>query len=238
VCGRYVLATPIEELASYFAARRAPELDRLWVASYNIAPTQSVLCLVPDAGGGRLLDRYRWGLIPSWAKEAAIGSRLFNARAETVAEKASFRGAFRAQRLAVLSDGFYEWRQGPGGRRQPFFLHRTDGQPMAFAGLWESWRDPRSVDDEAAWVRSCTIITTDANPEVAPIHDRMPVVLERDVLDAWLDPQVSGRNELEALLRPAPAGTLAVRAVDRRLGDVRNNGPELIEDVASNGNQL
>jgi len=232
LCGRYVLATPIDELASFFGARQASELGREWVANYNIAPTRTVLGLAPDVDGGRLLGKYRWGLIPSWAKEAAIGSRLFNARAETVAEKASFRGAFRARRLVVLSDGFYEWRQGSGRRRQPFFLHRTDGDPMAFAGLWESWRDPNSADDETAWIRSCTIITTEANPEVAPIHDRMPVVLEPDVLDAWLDPHVSERDELEALLRPAAAGTLAVRAVDARVGDVRNNGPQLIEDVA------
>jgi putative SOS response-associated peptidase YedK len=235
LCGRYVLATPIDELASFFEARRAPNVDRVWVANYNIAPTRMVLCLSPDAGGGRVLDEYRWGLIPSWAKEPAIGSRLFNARAESVAVKPSFRGAFRSRRLAILSDGFYEWRQGPGSRRRPFFLSRSDGKPMAFAGLWESWRDPQSADDEAVWVRSCAIITTSANPEVAPIHDRMPVVLERDVLDRWLDPSVVERDELEALLHPSPAGTLAVRAVDPRVGSVHNNGPELIAEVTPDG---
>jgi putative SOS response-associated peptidase YedK len=232
LCGRYVLATPLDELASFFEARRAPQLGGAWVASYNIAPTRTVLGLSLDAGGGRLLGEYRWGLIPSWAKEPAIGSRLFNARAETIAVKPSFRGAFKSRRLAVLSDGFYEWRNVPGRRRRPFFLSRSDGEPMAFAGLWESWRDPRSRDDESALVLSCTIITTAANPEVAPIHDRMPVVLERDVLDVWLDPSVAARDELAALLRPAPAGTLAVRAVSPRVGSVRNNGPDLIAEVA------
>jgi len=232
VCGRYVLATPIDELASFFEARRAAGLGGDWAASYNIAPTKTVVCLAPDADGGRVLDAYRWGLIPSWAKDPAIGNRLFNARSETVAVKPSFRGAFKSRRLVVVADGFYEWRRGPGARRQPYFLSRSDRAPMAFAGLWESWHDPATADDDSAWVHSCTIITTAANDEVSPIHDRMPVVLEHDALEAWLDPSVAARDELEALLRPASPGTLAVRAVGPRVGNVRNNGPDLIEEVA------
>ena len=232
MCGRYVLATPIDELASFFEARRAAGLVGDWAASYNIAPTKTVVCLAPDADGGRVLDAYRWGLIPSWAKDPAIGNRLFNARSETVAVKPSFRGAFKSRRLVVVADGFYEWRRGPGARRQPYFLSRSDHAPMAFAGLWESWHDPATADDDSAWVHSCTIITTAANDEVSPIHDRMPVVLEHDALEAWLDPSVAARDELEALLRPASPGTLAVRAVGPRVGNVRNNGPDLIEEVA------
>ncbi|MGD0895459.1 MAG: SOS response-associated peptidase [Acidimicrobiales bacterium] len=232
MCGRYVLATPIDELASFFEARRAAGLVGDWAASYNIAPTKTVVCLAPDADGGRVLDAYRWGLIPSWAKDPAIGNRLFNARSETVAVKPSFRGAFKSRRLVVVADGFYEWRRGPGARRQPYFLSRSDRAPMAFAGLWESWHDPATADDDSAWVHSCTIITTAANDEVSPIHDRMPVVLEHDALEAWLDPSVAARDELEALLRPASPGTLAVRAVGPRVGNVRNNGPDLIEEVA------
>ncbi|MGD0741776.1 MAG: SOS response-associated peptidase [Acidimicrobiales bacterium] len=235
MCGRYVLATPIDELASFFEARPAPGLDSGWGANYNIAPTRTVVCLSPGPDGGRSLDLYRWGLIPSWAKEQTVGNRLFNARAETVAVKPSFRAAFHSRRLAVLSDGFYEWRRGPGSRRQPYFLSRADGSPMAFAGLWESWRDPRAQGDEAGWIRTCTIITTEANPEVAPIHDRMPVLLEHDVLGAWLDPAVAERDELEAMLHPSPAGTLAVRAVSPRVGSVRNNGADLIEEMAPGG---
>ena len=231
MCGRYVLATPIDELASFFEARRAAGLAGDWATSYNIAPTKSVVCLAPDADGARVLDAYRWGLIPSWAKNPAIGNRLFNARSETVAVKPSFRGAFRSRRLVVVSDGFYEWRRGPGARRQPFFLSRSDRAPLAFAGLWESWRDPTSADDAGAPLRSCTIITTAANAEVSPIHDRMPVILERDALEVWLDPSVAARDELEALLCPAPPGTLVVRAVGPRVGNVRNNGPDLIEKV-------
>ena len=231
MCGRYVLATPIDELADFFGAARAPGFDREWPADYNIAPTRTVLCLSAGAEGGRVLATYRWGLIPPWAKEPSVGSRLFNARGETVAVKPSFRAAFKARRLAVVSDGFFEWRRGAGTRRQPYFLSRADGAPMAFAGLWESWRDPATGGDEAA-VRSCTIITTEANPEVAPIHDRMPVVLERDGLEAWLDPLAAERDELEALLQPAPAGTLAVRSVSPAVGSVRNNGPHLIDEVA------
>ena len=232
MCGRYVLATPIDELASFFEARRAAGLVGDWAASYNIAPTKTVVCLAPDADGGRVLDAYRWGLIPSWAKDPAIGNRLFNARSETVAVKPSFRGAFKSRRLVVVADGFYEWRRGPGARRQPYFLSRSDRAPMAFAGLWESWHDPATADDDSAWVHSCSIITTAANDEVSPIHDRMPVVLEHDALEAWLDPSVAARDELEALLRPASPGTLAVRAVGPRVGNVRNNGPDLIEEVA------
>jgi putative SOS response-associated peptidase YedK len=232
LCGRYVLATPIDELADFFGATRAPGFDGEWAANYNIAPTRTVLCLSAGAEGGRVLATYRWGLIPSWAKEPSVGSRLFNARAETVAVKPSFRAAFKARRLAVVSDGFFEWRRGAGTRRQPYFLSRADGSPMAFAGLWESWRDPATSGDEAAAVRSCTIITTEANPEVAPIHDRMPVVLGCDGLEAWLDPLVAERDELEALLQPAPAGTLVVRPVSPAVGSVRNNGPHLIEEVA------
>ena len=228
MCGRYVLATPIDELVRFFDAREAPGIDDAYRPSFNIAPTSDVLGLSIARDGERLLDTYRWGLIPPSSKDLSIGSRLFNARAETVATKPSFRSAFKSRRLAVVADGFYEWRKDADNRRQPFYLARSDGNPMAFAGLWEAWRDPANA---GAWVRTCTIVTTAANGEVTPIHDRMPVVLEPDSLGVWLDGDGAERDELEALLSPAKSGILVVRAVGRRVGNVRNDDPDLLTPV-------
>jgi putative SOS response-associated peptidase YedK len=230
MCGRYVLATPIDELVSFFAASLAPGVSEEYRPSYNVAPTVPVLGLVEVESKGRVLDEFRWGLIPSWSNDPTIGNRMFNARAESVATKPSYRAAFEARRLAVVADGFYEWRKDDDGRRQPFYFTRADREPMAFAGLWEVWRD-RS-DNGAGWLRSCTIITTDANKEVASVHDRMPVILESDALERWIDPSAAERDELEALLRPAEAGTLSLVPVDRRVGSVRNDDPGLIAPIA------
>ncbi|HLI16395.1 MAG TPA: SOS response-associated peptidase [Acidimicrobiales bacterium] len=229
MCGRYVLVTPPPVLASRFGARLAPGVEERFVPSYNVAPTRTVLGVAAGADGERVLDAYRWGLVPSWARDASIGTRLFNARAETLARKPAFRAAFARRRLAVVADGFYEWRREPAGRRQPFFLSRPDGAPLAFAGLWESWRDPGRPDDPGASVRSCTIVTTAANEDVAPVHDRMPALLEAGALDAWLDP-LADLEELEALLRSPRGGTLVRRPVDRRVGDVRNDSPALLAE--------
>ena len=230
MCGRYVLATPIDELARYFEAREAPGVADSYLPSFNVAPTRDVLGLARDRDGDRLIDTYHWGLIPSWAKDPTVGNRLFNARAETLVTKPAFRHAFQSRRLAVLSDGFFEWRKGPGKLRQPFYLVRADGAPIAFAGLWEVWRDP-SVGDKGGWLRSCTIVTTDANPDVSPIHDRMPVLLDPDALAAWLDTDANRPDDLVDLLVPSPLGTLVARPVDRRVGNVRNDDPGLLEPV-------
>ena len=175
-----------------------------------------------------MLGEYRWGLVPWWSKSPSGGSRLFNARAESVPTKPAFRSAFESQRLVIPADGFYEWQKAPSGRRQPYFFQRADGHPMAFAGLWESWRDPKALDDEHRWLRSCTIITTVAGPDMDGIHDRMPLVLDLDLFDTWLDPDADG-GALTALLKPTPPGVLVHHRVPARVGNVRNDDPGLIE---------
>lgn len=230
MCGRYVLATPIDELVDYFEAKLAPGVQDEYQPSYNVAPTRTVLGLLDEKVGGRTLEEFRWGLVPSWAKDLSIGNRMFNARAESVATKPSFRSAFTTRRLAVVADGFYEWRKDEHSGRQPFYFTRADREPMAFAGLWEVWRD-RSTPD-AKWMRSCTIITTDANKEVEAVHNRMPVILERDVLERWIGADTTDLDELVALLRPSATGTLASVPVDRRVGRVENDDSRLITPVA------
>ena len=192
----------------------------------------------PAHGVRRELGRYRWGLVPSWAKDPSMATRTFNARAETVASKPAFRSAFTSRRLAVVADGFYEWRQGPGSGKQPYYFTRADGMPLALAGLWEVWRggpaergerDGEGDAGERPALRTCTVITTSAGPDMEDIHHRMPVVLEPEVLDEWLDPDNRDKPELESLLAASPAGTLIHRAVGRSVGNVRNDGPELIE---------
>jgi putative SOS response-associated peptidase YedK len=231
MCGRYVLATPIDELVSFFEASLGRGVNEQYRASYNVAPTDSVLGLVEEKSRGRVLDEFRWGLVPSWSNGPTSGSKMFNARAESVATKPAYRAAFETRRLAVVADGFYEWRKDENGRRQPFYFTRADHEPIAFAGLWEVWRDPSTGNGHAAWLRSCTIITTDSNKEVATVHDRMPVILEPDVLERWIAPSGAARDELDALLRPADAGTLTFVPVGRRVGSVANNDPGLIAPV-------
>jgi putative SOS response-associated peptidase YedK len=253
MCGRISLYSDPDYLARIFDSQLGPDVDPDARPSWNVPPTRSILAVaeVPDepdgpdgAGAGfhRELGRYRWGLVPSWAKDPSMANRTFNARAETVSSKPSFRSAFTARRLVVVADGFYEWRQGPGTGKQPYYFTRADGRPLALAGLWEVWHGGPAARDEAApegpddpagrpALRTCTVITTSAGPDMSGIHDRMPVVLEPEVLDEWLDPANRDKPELESLLVAAPAGTLRHRAVGRSVGNVRNDGPELIEPL-------
>jgi putative SOS response-associated peptidase YedK len=186
----------------------------------------------------RVLNVVRWGLVPSWAESTAIGDKLINARAETITEKAAYKRAFLRRRCIVPADAFYEWR--PSKRtstkrppRQPFLIHRRDGEPLAFAGLWEIWRDETVADPDApdAWVRSCVIVTTRANGLLEPIHDRMPVVLDENDWDTWLDPATSDPGSLEAMLRPAPDDWLELYPVSTRVNSPDNNDAELIQRV-------
>jgi putative SOS response-associated peptidase YedK len=243
MCGRIALYSEPDLLARIFDAQLELGLEPDGRPSWNVGPMRSVLAVadVGDPAGGpvhRELGRYKWGLVPSWAKEPTMGNRTFNARAETVAAKPSFRAAFTARRLAVVADGFYEWKPGAGSVKQPYYFTRADGQPLALAGLWEQWsggpagHGPGDSADgavERPALRTCTVITTDAGPDMGDIHHRMPVVLEPDVLEEWLDPTNRDKPELESLLVPSPAGTLVHRAVGRAVGNVRNDGPELIE---------
>jgi putative SOS response-associated peptidase YedK len=258
MCGRFALYTPPAKIARYFGANLAEGADGEHAPSWNVAPTDSVLGVRdrparqpgqsrpgqsqpgqdppqqgPAEGGGepeRILMTFRWGLIPWWSKDAKAGSRLFNARAETVATRASFREAFKERRIIVPADGFYEWHKTKTGARQPHYFTRADGQPLAFAGLAERWRD-KAAGPEAPPIRSCTVITSSAGVDMSGIHDRMPVILDPAVFDVWLDPANEDVEELRALLRPPPAGTIVHHTVGPRIGNVRNNDPTLIESA-------
>ncbi len=222
MCGRFTLHTPAHALAEAFGVPERPNL----APRYNIAPTQAVAA-VRRAEGGRELVMLRWGLIPAWAEDAAIGNRMINARAESVAGKAAFRTAFQLRRCLVAADGFYEWQKTGGGAKQPYFVRLLSEAPFAIAGLWERWRPPTG---EA--VESCTLITTAANALLAPIHDRMPVILGPADYDAWLDPDPPSAGALTALLRPYPADQMTAFAVSRLVNDPRNDTDACIAPAA------
>ncbi len=209
-------------------------------ANYNVAPTQDVLAVVADASSDRTLQPFHWGLVPSWAKDMKIGSRMINARSETLGEKPAFKGLFKKHRLLIPMDGFYEWQPGVSGgpltkagkpAKQPMFIHRADGQLLAVAGLWATWRD-RAAGPDAPWLHSCTIITTSANSTMAPVHDRMPVLLSVDDWQQWLDPTNGDTAALQQLLVPAPDDVLVMHPVSTAVNNARNSGERLIEPVA------
>jgi putative SOS response-associated peptidase YedK len=223
MCGRFASYSPPDELAAYFGAE-PPE--RLLEPSYNVAPTDEVYAVVAR-DGHRRMGTLRWGLVPAWADDPKVGSRMINARAETVAARPAFRRAFERRRCLLPADGFYEWQRVPGRRaRQPWFVHRADGEPLALAGLWERWADP--AVDGAEPMFTCCVITTPANADMAPVHDRMPAVLAPGEWDRWLNPGEDDLAGLAALLRPAPDGLLAFRPVSSAVNNVRNQGPELV----------
>jgi len=190
--------------------------------TYNLAPTDEAAVVV-ERGDRRAIRAYRWGLIPSWAKDEKIASKLFNARAETLATSGAFRESFRRRRCIVPADAFYEW-QRQGGARQPFLIRRADGAPLALAGLWSGWHDPETEQV----IRTFTIVTTTANRTLSAVHDRMPVMLAREHWARWLDPTLQDTGELTALLEPAADNELVLYPVRALVNNVRNNGPELI----------
>jgi putative SOS response-associated peptidase YedK len=221
MCGRFVRKRSTELLARDFGAENiSDELQ----PSFNVAPTDNVAVVLND--GGKKLVTMRWGLVPSWAADPRIGSTLINARAETLSSKAAFKNAFAARRCLVLADGFYEWLKA-GAVRTPMLLHLKSERSFGFAGLYEKWRSPLG---EA--ITSCTIITTEPNELVRPIHDRMPVILPKEIEDSWLDPAVQDHHRLLALLQPYPAEDMEAYPVSSRVNSVKNNSPECIERVA------
>ena len=221
MCGRYTLTTPVEKLAEEFGFDDSSvELP----PSYNVAPTQGVAAVLEE-DGRRRLEVLRWGLIPPWANDPQIGSRMINARAETAPEKPSFRRAFRERRCLIPADGFYEWKRMNGGK-QPYYIHMREGRPFAFAGLWESWKD-----DGGPEIRSCTILTTKPNTLAGEIHDRMPVILPTGAYDVWLDPEAD-RDELYGLLAPYPEDEMDAYPVSRFVNSPSNNDPRCIEPAA------
>jgi putative SOS response-associated peptidase YedK len=212
-------------------------------AHYNVAPRALVAVVRERTGEGphRVLAPVRWGLVPSWAKDPSIGDRQINARSESLSDKPAFRRAFERRRCIVPADGFYEWQkiEVPGSKRvrkQPYFVHRRDGEPMAFAGLWEVWKAPQGAPwpagtDDGGWLRTCAIVTTRANDLLAPLHDRMPVMLAESVWDVWLDREVRAVDELQSFLVPAPDDWLDVYPVSTLVGNADNDGPELVRRI-------
>lgn len=226
MCGRFVSTSPPDDLAAYFGAE--PASEAVLEPNYNVAPTQDVLAVIED-DDARHLDAFYWGLVPSWAKDVKIGSRMINARAETLAERSAFKKPFAARRCLVPADGFYEWKKLEAGtkpKKQPMYIHRADGRPLAFAGLWSVWRGP---DHDQEPLRSLTIITTTPNGLMAPIHDRMPAILTEDRWATWLDRDNHDLDALGRLLAPVDDELLAVTPVGNLVNNVRNNGPELVE---------
>lgn len=222
MCGRFTLRTSPRELVEIFQLLHA--LDDS--PRYNIAPTQPVLA-IRQVGKLREPSRLRWGLIPSWAKDARSGPPLINARAETLVGKPTFRTAFCKRRCLIPADGFYEWKKGDGKTRQPFYIRMANDRPFAFAGLWESWNQ-----GDLPAVESCTIITTAANSRLAELHDRMPVILQEEDYDRWLDPTLKECAGLEPLLVPYPPEEMTFHAVSPFVNSPRNDGPACLEPAA------
>lgn len=242
MCGRFVSASPPDEIARYFDVDRIDDSVSHAVADYNVAPTNEVL-VVDEERGERRLRTMRWGLVPSWADDPRIGSRMINARSETVGTKPSFRSAFVRRRCIIPADGFYEWTDDPGDRRrQPFFIHRVDGEPLAFAGLWETWRprhenavveQPRLLDvddvDGDDLLTTCTIITTAAGGPISKLHDRMPVMLYQQSWDRWLSPENHDRDELLAILADEPPFRMTFHPVSKDVNSARSRGHQLMD---------
>lgn len=222
MCGRFTQERPASELADIFAAE--PLADELG-ARYNVAPTDEAFVVV-QREERRAIASYRWGLVPHWSTDATSAGRMFNARAETITASPAFREAFRRRRCLVPVDSFYEWKR-EGSIRQPYRVVRADGAPLALAGLWAGWREPGSEIVR----RTFTIVTSSPNGTIADLHDRMPVVLERDAWDRWLTSTGVESSELLAMLEPSDGVELRIYPVNRYVNDVRRDGPELIEPL-------
>lgn len=241
MCGRYAASRNPEDLVEEFEVERVVP-DGAIPASWNVAPTDEVYAVVqrcpPGDSGGECLQRQlrsvRWGLVPSWAKDRSIASKLINARVETVADKPAFRRAFAARRCLLPADGYYEWYAQDDGSKQPVFITRGDGGPLAMAGLYEIWRDPAGGED-APRLWTTTVITTTATDDLGHIHDRMPMLVEHGAWAQWLDPRIDDPALLRGLLVPAaPSGPEQLWAypVSTAVNSVRNDGPHLVEPLA------
>jgi putative SOS response-associated peptidase YedK len=223
MCGRFTLTADPDSFEDRFSFTG---FDLGWVPSFNIAPTQEVLTVTNDGSENRP-ELMRWGLVPSWAKDPKIGNRMINARSETLTEKPSFRTAFKRRRCLILADGFYEWKR-EGKAKKPMLITANPGGLFAFAGLWETWKQP---DD--CWLLTCAIITTSANEFMTSIHDRMPVILPRESEALWLDPEEQDTTMLSELLLPYDSDRMEAYEVSTLVNSPRNNFPEVIEPVAT-----
>jgi putative SOS response-associated peptidase YedK len=226
MCGRYTSTSTQADIAAYF------DVDEVVVEDlgprWNVAPTDEVYAVAQSSKGPTRLGAFRWGLIPSWSKDPSAGARMINARAETVLEKPAFRRPMERWRCLVPADGYYEWQAVEGReKKQPWHITRTDGDLFAFAGLWASWRPTKGSDEGR--IASCTIITTEANDAVRPVHDRMPVVLPPSAWAEWLDPANDDVEALHERLVPIPSELLVLTAVNDAVSNVRNDGPHLLD---------
>ncbi|HEX9530093.1 MAG TPA: SOS response-associated peptidase [Acidimicrobiales bacterium] len=248
MCGRFVAATPPSALAERFQAELAPELagDGELGPRFNVAPTLPVYAVAASRRtGARRLGAFRWGLVPSWAADPSVGSRMINARVETVATRPAFRPALLRRRCIIPADAFYEWqrrggrteghtKQTKGHTRQPFAIRRRDGGLLPFAGLWEMWR-AEDAPHGSPLLRTCTIITTPANDAVASLHDRMPAILAPGAWDEWLDPAACDLSRLLRLLQPASPADFAVYPVSTEVNNARNEGAQLVLPIEPGG---
>ena len=230
MCGRFTLRTPVAQWAQLFLPEIQPEelsiSDR---PRYNIAPTQNAVCVLrPSTGKPRTLENLRWGLVPSWADDLSIGNRMINARGETVDSKPSFRRAFASRRCLIPADGFFEWKKVDGGK-QPYLIEPAGGGMIAMAGIWE---ENDKITEDGTPIRTFTIITTSANELMSQLHDRMPVLLDTNEFDRWLDPGYHDVQQLKQLLVPAADDLLAMTPVSKRVNNPRNDDIECIAPVA------
>lgn len=252
MCGRFVASRPVEDIVAAFGIEDVEVSPEATKPRWNVAPQSEILAVTarrpaaspegaaasPEGAAGsssdakrRRLTSYRWGLVPSWAPDPGVAARMFNARAESLRSKPAFRNALTRRRCLVPSDAFYEWQRLPAtaGRaaKQPWCFRSPSGGPLALAGLWEAWRPATPDGERGPWLLSCTIVTTAANDVVAPVHDRMPVLVAEADWERWLDPEPLDSGMLDRILRPAPPGALESYRVGRGVGNVRNEGPEL-----------
>jgi putative SOS response-associated peptidase YedK len=229
MCGRFVATSPPEEIARYFGVTETADVEGR--PNYNVAPTTDVWVVHAD-GGVRRLDPYRWGLIPTWAKDMSIGSRMINARSETITQKPAFKAAAAKRRCVLPADGYYEWMKGEDGKKIPFFLH-ADG-PISMAGLYELWPNPELPEDHPdRWLWTCTVLTRPATDAAGHIHERSPVILPDTFVDPWLDPGLNDRDDVDALLNSIPEPTLELYEVSTAVNSPRNNNPDLLRPVDS-----
>ncbi|MFT4412400.1 SOS response-associated peptidase [Fredinandcohnia humi] len=224
MCGRFTLFAEYDDIIERFSIEAAIEKG-LYIPSYNIAPSHSVLSVINDGSKNRL-GFLRWGLIPSWAKDEKIGYKMINARAETLSEKSSFRNAYKHRRCLVLADSFYEWKRGEDKTKTPMRIKLKTNEIFAMAGIWERWTSPTGDP-----IYSCSVITTEPNELMEEIHDRMPVILQKEDEHIWLNPSITKTSELSNLLRPLPAHLLDAYEVSSFVNSPRNNSPNLIQQI-------
>lgn len=225
MCGRFALYADYKVILERFSIEQASFDENEYEPSYNIAPSQLIAAVVSDGNKNRL-GKLKWGLIPPWAKDAKIGYKMINARAETAAEKPSFRNAFKKKRCLIIADSFYEWRKEEEGKT-PMLIKMKSEEPFAFAGLWESWESP-----EGEPIHSCSILTTKPNGVMASIHDRMPVILSKEAEKIWLDPNVQDIEMLESVLKPYEDGEMEAYQVSEEVNSPKNNKADLIRKIS------